>query len=58
MNTIDNETYKPHWERRPTQKRKAKEKSAFDILCAIASITYLLGMALWMLNDAFPGLFF
>lgn len=52
----DNMTYKPHWTRRPIEKHKAKANCAFDVLCTIASITYLLGMVLWVLNDAFPHL--
>ena len=54
----DNNTYKPHWKRRSTLAReKAKANCLFDHLVTVMLIAYSIGGALWILNDAFPHLF-
>lgn len=50
--------WKPHWKRRSTrEKEKAKRKCLFDVACTVMCIAYLIGAALWVMNDAFPHLF-
>lgn len=52
------ETWKPHWKRRSTLAReKAKADCFFDRLCTVMLIIYLIGGALYIINDAFPNLF-
>lgn len=50
--------YKPHWKRRSTREREtAKAKCLFDKACTVMCIAYLVGIAIWIANDAFPHLF-
>ena len=59
---MDNAAYKPHWVRKSTAQReretkKAKRKFAFDTACTVMLMVYTVGLFLWILNDAFPHLF-
>ena len=56
MNNVD--SWKPHWARRTTaQREKAKGKCLFDTVCTVMIMVYTIGLFLWILNDAFPHLF-
>ena len=55
---MSQENYKIHWKRRSTiAKEKAKANCLFDHLIALALIIYIVGGVAWILNDAFPHLF-
>ena len=55
---MDYETYKPHWKRRVTLAReREKAKCLFDVIETMVIVFYLIVGSLWVLNDAFPNLF-
>lgn len=55
MNNSDYESYKIHWKRRSTE---ARETCFFDKLLTAVMVLYIISGAVWILNDAFPNLFF
>lgn len=56
---MNNATYKPHWARRTTAQRETEKKGKclFDTVCTVMIMIYTVGLFLWILNDAFPHLF-